>query len=674
MIIHLNENTLNRLFLAEGKLHDQAKKRTYQVLKNGNTWLSGVIDNPCTEAGVDGSMTYFDWVFRDLSSHWCRNNIKLTPVIANILYNELGYRGTTPRVDDINTFREIVPLFEKDPKLGAMPWNEAINLSYEDLYEHFKPIIEQEEQNITSKISNEKFAGNTDYIIKQIKSQEEGDRNYAGFTGGANAEGYKICYLTSETTWNTYTNNNKNNVYVCLKKGYEHIHPYAGENAPFDEYGLSMIFVIVDGKGRLTTSNVRWNHAYVEDWNRKHSDQKSRDVDKILDAYEISKIINLNFNEAFTGKYIISMSELLKKIKEANDIYDIKDYFDDYPKIISFGIYIVQFGGKYNLLDMHNKRFIFDNFYEKISDVGFGIASITNGGKTNLYDVTNRNILLKSPIAGIKFIRLYDGGKNAVCKYINDNNNLMYLFDVQNRRIVRNEGYNYVEQIHNDIAITKGRYDNFYSMIDMNTGEEIGKQQYQKLNWVSHDGIILLTMYGKYLIFNPEKKTFLNDEGYDKICYDKKRVACGQLFDKVGKGYPSDRYVLVKKGDLLYAQFDDGKLCAISNPRVCGYKESLEYEELAETLNKFIEEPPYPFNHKNYLEGLYDYWVDRRNTEPLCELAEDYIESKFGRIEDEDEETKLRTKYTQAARILAYNYHYVFDEYRMNDEYEDENQ
>ena len=72
MIIHLNENTLNRLFLAEGKLHDQAKKRTYQVLKNGNTWLSGVIDNPCTEAGVDGSMTYFDWVFRDLSSHWCR--------------------------------------------------------------------------------------------------------------------------------------------------------------------------------------------------------------------------------------------------------------------------------------------------------------------------------------------------------------------------------------------------------------------------------------------------------------------------------------------------------------------------------------------------------------------------------------------------------------------------
>ena len=663
----------SQFILFEGKLHDQAKKRTYQVLKNGNTWLSGVIDNPCTEDGVDGSMTYFDWVFRDLSSHWCRNNIKLTPVIANILYNELGYRGVQPMVNEINTFREIVPLFEKDPKLGAMPWNEAIKLSYENLYEYFKPIIEQGEQNITNKINSEKFNGKSNYLIKLIKNQEEGDRNYAGFTGGANAEGHHICYLTSQATWNTYTNNNKNNVYVCLRNGYEHIHPYAGENAPFDDYGLSMIFVIVDGKGRLTTSNVRWNHAYVDDWNRKHRDQEPREVDKILNAYEISKIINLNFNETFTGKYIIPMDELVNKIKEANDIYEIKDYFDECPKIISFGIYIVQFGGKYNLLDMHNKRFILDNFYEKISDVGFGIASITEGNKTNLFDVKNGKPLLKSSITNIEFVRVYDGGKNAVCKYINDSNNLQYLFDVQNRRIVRNEGYNYVEQIHNGIAITKGGYDVFYSMIDMNTGEEIGKQQYQKLNWVSHDGIILLTMYGKYLIYNPEKKTFLNEEGYDKICYNKKELANECLFDKVVNGYNGGRYVLVKKGYLTYAQFNDGRLLSITNPYVCGYEKHHEYEELAQELDKFMKEPPYPFHHKNYVEGLYDYWKDRSFTDGLFEIADDYVDSEFGRVEDEELRDEYLTTTIEAARILAHNYHYIFDEMRNEEEWEEEN-
>ena len=44
MIIHLNENIFNRLFLAEGKLTSQAKSRTYKVLKNGNSWVASVID------------------------------------------------------------------------------------------------------------------------------------------------------------------------------------------------------------------------------------------------------------------------------------------------------------------------------------------------------------------------------------------------------------------------------------------------------------------------------------------------------------------------------------------------------------------------------------------------------------------------------------------------------
>ena len=299
--IRLNEDTFHRLFLAEGRLTGQAKSRTYQVLKNGNSWVASVIDKPCTENGMDGSITYFDWVYRDITSEWCRQNIKLTPVIANILYNELGYRGATPNAEGINTFKEIVPLFEKDPKLGALPWDEAIKYSYEDLYNYFKPVLDEMEKENSEKKSKLQY-GKSDYDIVPLRTFEEAEK-FAWLTGGLNGEGRKICYADSRTSWNDYTNNGENSVYVCLKNGYKDIKPVDEDNAPFDNYGLSMIFVIVSPFGKLVVSNVRWNHAYVLQWNVRHRNQQERKADKILYDYEIAKIVNRNFDETFTGKY-----------------------------------------------------------------------------------------------------------------------------------------------------------------------------------------------------------------------------------------------------------------------------------------------------------------------------------------------------------------------------------
>ena len=61
--------------------------------------------------------------------------------------------------------------------------------------------------------------------------------------------------------WDSYTLEGKNTVYFCLRDGFEDVPAEPGENCPLDEYGTSMIAVIVDPDGDLCTATPRWNDA-----------------------------------------------------------------------------------------------------------------------------------------------------------------------------------------------------------------------------------------------------------------------------------------------------------------------------------------------------------------------------------------------------------------------------
>jgi hypothetical protein len=69
------------------------------------------------------------------------------------------------------------------------------------------------------------------------------------------------CICTSQMMWDSYTLEGKNTVYFCLKDGFEDIPAEPGENCPLDEYGTSMLAVIVDPEGDLCTATPRWNDA-----------------------------------------------------------------------------------------------------------------------------------------------------------------------------------------------------------------------------------------------------------------------------------------------------------------------------------------------------------------------------------------------------------------------------
>ena len=69
------------------------------------------------------------------------------------------------------------------------------------------------------------------------------------------------CICTSQMMWDSYTLEGKNTVYFCLKAGFEDIPAEPGDNCPLDEYGKSMLAVIVDSEGDLCTATPRWNDA-----------------------------------------------------------------------------------------------------------------------------------------------------------------------------------------------------------------------------------------------------------------------------------------------------------------------------------------------------------------------------------------------------------------------------
>jgi hypothetical protein len=104
----------------------------------------------------------------------------------------------------------------------------------------------------------------------------------------------KICYAMFPSTWEDYTYEDNFDVYIALQDGWENLPSVHDDDtfSAYDTYGLSMIWVITDMDGNLSTSNTRWNHAGVY--------KRGRSVDWALTREEISEILGQNFITRFT--------------------------------------------------------------------------------------------------------------------------------------------------------------------------------------------------------------------------------------------------------------------------------------------------------------------------------------------------------------------------------------
>ncbi len=268
------------------------------------------------------------------------------------LNNEIKDSNT---ISDINATLKLLSahLNEYDRNLNG--------LSAEELISKFKQARENNVKKEKQEINRIEF-GTSDYEIVKIDSFNDAKKYYKYTNTNS-----RWCLTHMENMYDSYTCDGINQIYFCLKHGFEDVKQIKGENAPLDEYGLSMLSIIVNENGELAYCTTRWNHA-------------NGGNDSAMDAVEISKVVNVNFYEVFkpNAKWkdmVDNAKQRLANGELPKEIFDRVEYFED-------GYSRVKLNNKWNLINK-NGEFLSDKWFDTVYDFRYGYAPVVLNNKWN---------------------------------------------------------------------------------------------------------------------------------------------------------------------------------------------------------------------------------------------------------------------------------------------------
>ena len=251
-------------------------------------------------------------------------------------------------------------------------------LSAQDVIQRFAKNVEMDMERDRNEVNSMQFEGNSLYDIVRIDSFEQACE-YNKYT----YKGSPWCLTYSKGNYDSYTSDGINQIYFCLKKGFESTPPQVGENCPLDEYGLSMISVIVNENGSLAFCTSRWNHE--NDGN-----------DNIMDTKQISQVIGMNFYEVFkpNNKWKEMVENAMQRLRNGEDPYDVFDECDDFYN----GFAVVCLNEKWNWLTEDGSLLSPDQWFDDCGDFENGFARVRLNGKDN-WIKTDGSFLVDKPIS-----------------------------------------------------------------------------------------------------------------------------------------------------------------------------------------------------------------------------------------------------------------------------------
>lgn len=196
-------------------------------------------------------------------------------------------------------------------------------LSAQELIGRFDFIIKDANDKEREEVNSTTFTPNNRYTIVPIRSYRHATEfgRYSDWCVSENSE-------NGERSYDAYTCDGLCQLYFCLRDDYETVQPVVGENAPLDNYGLSMIAITVDEEGNLRTCTTRWNH-------------ENGGNDKAMTPKQISLVIGRNFYEEFkpanalnesinthSGLYLLNeLKEILNEFLDSNYGMPLYKYF-----------------------------------------------------------------------------------------------------------------------------------------------------------------------------------------------------------------------------------------------------------------------------------------------------------------------------------------------------------
>lgn len=235
--------------------------------------------------------------------------------IVRISCGELGFYSFDPGVmqgGKIVKFGKVLKLIDKKPEImmdGITIDGNLNDLNYSRFMTLFKKQVKQYVDKSNEDLdSDTSYANGTDYQIIEIQ-----DRPLQG--GGSviyqptpesmdflrslhRYTDWCICGQMGAQEYSQYVSSG-GKFYICLKEGFENIEKKPGPNCPLDEYGLSMIAVVVGTDGLPDNVTTRWNHDFGGE---NHS--------ALWEAYQIQKVTKINFREKFKPRDAVELNNM----------------------------------------------------------------------------------------------------------------------------------------------------------------------------------------------------------------------------------------------------------------------------------------------------------------------------------------------------------------------------
>ena len=190
-------------------------------------------------------------------------------------------------------------VLENRDKVGTQIDNEFIQkMSYQDVKDKIEEIQAQRDAQSKDELSKMDFSKSSHYSLVPIDSYEQVHNLYGGnATGdGDDLEGYYAgnggtawCHTNSQNTYNNWIGNG-NKFFVLQRDNWKDIPFNEEDNDRYngkDDYGNSLIAILVDKYGKLKNATLRCNHVGVP-----------MKADNQYDTYaDLSKVVGFNVEE-----------------------------------------------------------------------------------------------------------------------------------------------------------------------------------------------------------------------------------------------------------------------------------------------------------------------------------------------------------------------------------------
>ena len=492
-----------------------AKHKAKRTIRNVLPKFNNVFDEIAKDGGNNPILTvngntqtvieYLEHNLRNTFFHDGNTSIKFEPGAARIAYGELGMQAN----EDTRKLNLLGKILQEISISHETEYDSNLNgMTFDELNERFGASIHKADAETQEKLKN-KIYDRSNYIIKWIPDFSTAQQ-YRQYTDYGNLNEC-WCLTRDETMWKSYTgSHNENKVYFCHIPNFESVPRKTGPNAPLDNYGLSLISVIVTPDKQLRAATCRWNHinggsdgvmnaeqlsnllgGYVFDlcppYSREEVIQRGYiyldDVQQMLDdGIDLSKYIDDKGRITINGKMNVLNGRKL-----------LSDQWFDWVSNFVNGFSGVQLNGKYNFIDTEG-NILSDQWFDWIYDFFDGVAMVKLNGQSNFID-TKGNMLSDQwfDVAsdfdnGVAIVQL-----NGKYNFINTEGNMLSnqwfdwvtKFDNEVAKVQLNKKFNFIDTEGNILS------DQWFNWIGKFVNGFAGVLLNKKFNFIDTDGNIL---------------------------------------------------------------------------------------------------------------------------------------------------------------------------------------